>query len=223
MLNDMKRSLLNNKKRLPSKIMTFLLAVLFFLLASGGSLKAQDRDYHIGVRGGFGMTTLSGFQNNGLRLGLVAGVYGKYIFSENSSIIADINYSTGGQQSERWISGELGEVKVYSKYSLHYINTPILYQYYFTDILGLEGGLDFRYRIGSSLKSKVGNEGWHKTHLDSNGFDCGLIFGVYTDNLIPHDNFFVSLRAYFGFLDVVKEVGANKNVSVQVTVGYMIF
>ena len=49
----------------------------------------------------------------------------------------------------------------------------------------------------------------------------GLIMGVYTENFIPSDHFFVSLRAYFGFIDVVKNVGNNKNVSVQVSVGYM--
>ena len=59
--------------------------------------------------------------------------------------------------------------------------------------------------------------------MDYNAFDIGMIIGLYTDNLIPQDNFFVSLRAYFGFLDVVKEAGSNKNISIQISVGYTIF
>ena len=206
------------------KRLTALLAVMFVLLAQEGSLKAQDLDYHLGIRGGVGMSTLSGFENNGLRLGITAGGYFKVNFLENSSIDAELSYSTGGQQSERWLDNPEGKVKVYSKYKLYYINLPILYQYYFTDILGLEGGLNFRYCMGANLKTKIGNERWQSvdfTTKNYNSFDMGLILGVYTENLIPHDNFFVSLRAYFGFIDVVKEVGSNKNISVQISVGYM--
>ena len=199
------------------------MTVLFFLSANINILKAQDNDYQLGVRGGVGMATLSGFQNNGLKLGLAAGFYGKYNLAENTSIIADLDYSMGGQQSERWISGYGDEIKEYRKYRLHYFNLPILYQHYFTDILGLEAGFNFRYCIAGSLKTKIGNEEWKSADLSYNTFDCGLIFGVYTDNLIPHDNFFVSLRAYFGFLDVIKDVGSNKNVSIQVSVGYTIY
>lgn len=219
----MKIFLSDNRTGLTSKGFAALVAVLFILLSGGTSVKAQNADYQLGVRGGVGMATLSGFQNNGLKLGIAAGFYGKYFLSENTSIIADLDYSMGGQQSEKWLSGNRDEIKEYRKYSLHYINLPILYQHYFIDILGVEAGLNFRYCLGGNLKTKIGNEGWHQTNLDHNNFDFGIIFGVYTDNLIPHDDFFVSLRAYFGFLDVVKDVGSNHNVSVQVSVGYTLF
>ena len=221
----MKRNLSENKgTRLSSKIAAFLLAVLFFTLTGGEVLKAQNNDYQFGLRGGVGMSTLNGFENNGLKLGLAGGVFGKYLIADNMSIIADIDYSMGGQQSEKWITEQRNEqLKVYSKYRLHYISIPILYQYYFTDILGLEAGANFRFCAAANLKTKIGNESWQSSEFEYNTFDCGLILGVYTDNLIPHDNFFVSLRAYFGFLDVVKEVGSNKNLSVQISVGYTIF
>lgn len=213
----------NTKKTLSSKGLAALMALLF-VFGNNVFLKAQSVDYQFGVRGGIGITTLNGYENNGLKLGLAAGVCGKYYFSKNISIIADIDYSTGGQQSEKWLStNDIEKVKMYSKYNIHYINIPILYQYYFTDILGLEAGLNFRYRLAGNLKTKIGNDSWKNTDVSYNDFDCGLIFGVYTDNLIPHEDFFVSLRAYFGFLDVVQDVGSNKNVSVQVSVGYMLF
>jgi|GEM_PF-1201938 len=207
-----------------SRCFAALLVVLFFFVMDADCLKAQDKNYNIGFRGGVGMSTLNGFTNNGLKLGITGGVCGKYLFSENSSIIADINYSMGGQQQEKWSTDNGNEqVKIYGKYSLHYISTPVLYQYYFTDILGIEAGVNFRYCLNGNLKTKIGNESWKSADLSHNTFDFGLIFGIYTENLIPSDNFFVSLRAYFGFLDVIKDVGTNKNVSVQVCVGYMIF
>ena len=197
--------------------------IMVFFLLNGETLHAQEENYQFGVRGGIGMTTLTGFSNNGLKIGLTCGVFGKYSLTENSSIIADINYSTGGQQSERWVSPAKSEVKEYSKYNLHYFNLPILYQYYFTDILGIEAGANMRCCFAGNLKKKTGNEGWKKYDLDYNTFDIGMIIGLYTDNLILQDNFFVSLRAYFGFLDVVKEVSSNKNISIQISVGYTIF
>ena len=220
----MKRTFSDSIRITTSKSLKAFLVVLFFLTFTESSLKAQSSDYQFGLRGGFGMATLNGYENNGLKIGLTAGIYGKCHVQENMSIIADIDYSMGGQQSEKWISGQNDEkVKVYSKYSLHYINIPILYQYYFTDILGLEAGANFRLCAGANLKTKIGHDSWKSSNLDYNVFDCGLILGVYTDNLIPNDNFFVSLRAYFGFLDVVKHVGSNKNVSVQISVGYTLF
>ena len=218
----MARILSGNNKTLVSKGLVTLLAAMFFVF-NGVIVKAQDNDYQIGVRGGVGMSTINGFQNNGLKVGLTIGGFGKYYIADNMSIIADLDYSMGGQQSERWITNNRDELKEYRKYRLHYINLPVLYQYYFTDILGLEAGFNMRYCIAGSLKTKVGNDSWKSADLDYNNFDCGLIFGVYTDKLIPNEDFFVSLRAYFGFLDVVKNVGSNKNVSIQVTVGYTIF
>ena len=220
----MKKNLSITRKSLTIKSLIALLAVMFFSLDNGGSLIAQDADYHFGIRGGVGMSTLTGFENNGLKLGITAGGYAKYMIDEYSSINAELSYSTGGQQSEKWLENGSEQLKVYSKYNLHYLNLPILYQYYFTDILGVEGGVNFRYCLTGSLKTKVGNESWQSVDFDQNyynSFDLGLIFGVYTENLIPHDNFFVSLRSYFGFLDVVKDMGANKNISIQISVGYM--
>ena len=218
----MTRILSGNSKKLISKGIVALLAIVL-LVVSGGSLKAQDSDYEFGARGGVGMSTINGFQNNGLKVGLTVGGFGKIYLDDNMSIIADIDYSMGGQQSECWITGERDEIKEYRKYRLHYINMPVLYQYYFTDILGLEAGFNMRYCVAGNLKTKIGNDSWKSAELDYNNFDFGIIFGVYTDKLIPSEDFFVSLRAYFGFLDVVKEVGSNKNMSVQVTVGYTIF
>ena len=109
---------------------------------------------------------------------------------------------------------------------MRYFNLPVLYQYYFTDILGIEAGLNFCYCVTGSLQTKIGNGSWQSqdfSSADYNSFDMGLILGIYTDNLIPHDNFFVSLRVYYGFLDVLKDAGSNKNLSVQASVGYMLF
>lgn len=216
----------NTKARLSSKITVFLLAALFFFSVNGVSLKAQYSNIQLGFRGGVGMSTMTGFENNGLKLGLTGGICAQYNLDENQNLLTEFYYSTGGQLSETWNSNRDEQVKIYSKYNLHYLNIPIIYQYYFTDILGVEAGPDFRYCVSGSLKTKIGNDSWHKTEFgnnDYNPFDFGLILGVFTSNLFPQEDVFVSLRAYFGFLDVVKNIGSNKNVSVQVSIGYMIF
>lgn len=203
-----------------------LVAVLFFLMSGKDFIQAQEKNYNFGLRGGVGMATLNGFENNGLKLGLMGGAYFTYSLTESGSIIADFNYSMGGQQSEKWIDNTNEKVKEYSKYALHYINLPILYQHYFTDILGLEAGANLRYCFSGSVKTKIGNGSWESTKFSSDDYnpvDFGLILGVFTNYLIPDEDFFVSLRAYFGMLDVIKDHNSNKNVSIQVSVGYMLF
>ena len=202
------------------------LLTLLFLVFMAGGLKAQNEDIHFGVRGGIGMSTLRGMENNGLRLGITAGAFGQYLLNENNSLQAELYYSSGGQQSEKWTENSGDQVKVYSKYGLHYINLPIIYQYYFPAILGLEAGLNFRYCMAGSLQTKIGNGSWQSQSFlssDYNSFDMGLLLGIYTDHLIPHDNFFVSLRVYFGFINVLTNEGGNKNLSVQACVGYTLF
>ena len=221
----MKRILSDNRKTYAFKCLAALLAILFFSFANSGSLKAQD-NIHIGFRGGVGMSTMTGFENNGLKVGFTGGICGQYNISENQDILTEIYYSTGGQLSEKWYEGRTEQIKVYSKYNLHYINIPIIYQYYFTDILGIEGGANFRYCVSGSLKTKIGNESWNSLDFTTdnyNTFDCGMIIGVFTSNLLPYDDVFVSLRAYIGFLNVIKDAGSNRNISVQVSIGYMLF
>lgn len=208
------------------KSLIALLAVFFFLLAGVGSLKAQKSELQFGFRGGVGMSTLTGFENNGLKVGFTGGFCGQYNIAENQDILTEIYYSTGGQLSEKWHEGRDEQIKVYSKYNLHYFNIPIIYQYYFTDILGIEAGPNFRYCVSGTLKTKIGNESWHSESFSRdnyNSFDFGFIIGVFTSNLRQYDDVFVSLRAYIGFLDVIKDVGSNRNISVQVSIGYMLF
>ena len=203
-----------------------LLAVFFFCLTTAGNLNAQYNKFNFGFRGGVGMSTLTGFENNGLKIGFTGGVCGQYNLSANHDILTEIYYSTGGQLSEKWNEGEEEQIKVYSKYNLHYINIPLIYQYYFTDILGVEAGTNLSFCFSGSMKTKIGNNSWQKTDFgkgDYNTVDFGLIIGVFTSNLLQYEDVFVSLRAYFGFVDVVKNVGSNKNISIQVSVGYMLF
>lgn len=223
---NMQRNLSDNRTRHTSNSYVALVAVLLFLLAGSTTLQAQETGrYHFGVRGGLGMSTMSGFQNNGLRLGVTAGVYGDYNLNKNNILTTELYYSMGGQQQEKWIEQGSEKVKTYSRFRFHYLNIPFIYQHYFADILGVEGGLNLRYCLNGNLKTRIGNEHWQTQEFspsDYNAFDMGLILGVYTDNLIPHENFFVSLRAYFGFLDVVQDIGSNKNVSVYVGIGYQL-
>ena len=213
----------SDARKSTSKGIFALLGVLFFAMICGDNLHAQEKDFHFGVRGGVGMATLNGIENNGLKLGIIGGLCTRYYFSEHHSVMADINYSVGGQQSGDWIESDKEKVKLYRRYILHYINLPVLYQYNFTDILSLEIGPNFRYCLAGKEKTKIGNESWNSNSLEYNKVDFGIIIGVLTNDLFPSDDLFVSLRAYFGFLDAVKNVGPNKNVSIQVSIGYIFY
>ncbi|MGN0032511.1 MAG: porin family protein [Candidatus Limimorpha sp.] len=199
---------------------------MFLLFPFSNKVNAQDSRFHYGVCGGIGMSTINGIEESGLKLGLTGGVCGKYIINEHSRISADLAFSSYGQQSQIWIESEMSnKMKVYKKHTFNYITIPILYQYYFTDILGLETGSSLNFCTNALIFSKIGNSNWETTRLtknDYNFFDYCLVFGVYTTDLVPQSDLFVKLRVYIGMNNVLKNTTPNKNFSIQISTGYLL-
>lgn len=211
-------------------LLSFIL-VSFFIFSTNKTISAQESEekpFTYGARIGLNMPTItSENKDNSLGIGFTAGLGAKYAMSYSSSIIADLQYNMIGSSSCNIIdiSGANTKTKLYGRTTLHYITIPIVYQYYFTDILGLELGPQFGFCLGGREKTKSGNEDWLSWNLTSdnyNVFDFGITTGIYTNNLIPVDDLFVSLRAYFGLTNVMKDVGSNKNICIQLGIGYII-
>lgn len=198
-----------------------------FAIASSVATNAQSvsKDITFGLRAGLNMTTLAGSTESGLDLGFTAGVGAKYNISDNSSFSAELLYTSGGMSTSKTIDSTSTKVKVYDKTHLHYLAIPIVYQYYFKDILGLEIGPQIGFCLGGKDKNRIGNESWISSKLttsDYNVFDCGLVAGIYTNDITQENDFFISLRAYFGLTNVMKNEGNNKNICIQFGVGYFI-
>ncbi|MCQ2322349.1 MAG: PorT family protein [Bacteroidales bacterium] len=216
-------SYINEKygKRLPCFVV-----LLFLILYPLSRAEAQSLDQlHFGMRLGLKMSTLTGIEDAGMELGFTAGAGARYELSGNSSVLAELLYSTGGKSSSTTVSDFNDNIKIYDKIHLHYLKIPIVYQYYFTDILGLEIGPQLGFCLGGKMKTKTGNEDWSAARLTSDDyhvFDFGVLTGIYTNNLTSGNDFIVSLRACFGFTNVMRDECGNKNVCIQLGIAYII-
>lgn len=202
------------------------MVLLLFIFGSEFASFCQDTGsaFKCGIRANINMATVTG-DESGMELGLSVGPGIKYIKTKNSSILIEVLYSTGGESSSSIIENPNVNVKIYNKLHLNYIRIPLIYQYYFTDILGFEIGPQFGFCLGGKTKVRTGNEDWIPRKLSSNDyniFDFGLVTGIYTNHLTSENDFIVSLRAYFGFTDVMKNVGSNKNICIQLGIAYII-
>ncbi len=202
--------------------LTIAFAMLLTLLVCVPSV---SQELHFGVIGGLNLTSLRGTDNSGMRLGFNLGATSRYRFDEQQSLSVNLQFTQFGQQYSGW--SQDSKIKYYTKSTFFYLWLPITYQYYFTNILGIEAGPAFGLNLGGNHKEKVGSQKWDKTTYSGselNKFDASLVVGVFTTDLISRDNddLFVSLRGFLGLSDIVKADGNNKNIGVMISVGYMI-
>lgn len=200
---------------------------LFFILISTFEMDAQKFTGNVdfGLRAGLNMTTIGGSESSGLTVGLTVGAVGKYTLSMKSNLSAELLYTTGGMSSNRTIELTDVKVKIYDKTHLHYLAIPVLYQYYFTDVLGIEVGPRFGVCLGGKERTREGNERWESKKLsksDYHVFDCGILAGIYTNDMAQESDFSVGFRIYFGLTNVMKDEGSNKNICIQLGIGYII-
>lgn len=216
-------SYINDKycRRLSSFVM-----ILFLIFSMLNKTEAQNLDqFHLGMRLALNMSTLTQIEDSGLELGFTAGAGIKHELSGSSSVLAEVLYSRNGKSSSSTIINSRDNIKIYDKIHLHYLKIPVVYQYYFTDILGLEIGPQFGFCLGGKKKTRTGNEDWSATRLTSDEyhvFDFGILTGIYTNKLTSENDLIVSLRAYFGLTNVMRDVGGNKNVCIQIGIAYII-
>ncbi len=198
----------------------FLLLIILFNLLSG---KTNAQEVRFGIKSGLSLTKIHSKENSGLKVG--AHISGVMLYPiNNSSLSAELQLTTAGQQLAIW---EDVNMKEYYKTSLLYINIPLLYQYYFTNILGLEAGPQLGFCLNTTTQIKIGNSAWSKLEYDNfthNPLDFGIVIGVFTKDLLMEstNNLSIGLRIYNGFTNVFKDNGSNKNFGVYISLGYVL-
>lgn len=200
-----------------------LLLILLFL-----TTEIHSQELSFGFTAGLNMSTISSAKDNGgLKIGYDLGGIAKYPINNKSNICANILFSTQGQQYSDIIDNENEYMKIYHSTSLYYINIPILYQYYFNNIIGIEAGPSLGLCLGGKDKSRIGNENWDIKKFSKgtyNTFDLGITLGIYTKDLgqSAFNNIFIGFRYTFGLINIEKEVGRNTNRCASISIGYII-
>mgnify|MGYP003296755759 CR=1 FL=1 len=116
--------------------------------------------------------------------------------------------------------------KIYYTTILYYIDIPILYQYYFEDLLGLEIGPTFNFCMGGKDKSKTGNDPWEIRSFEKgsyNPFEFGLTCGVFSSDLgqSSFNNIFIEFRYFIGLTSFIRNYERNTNTGVFLNIGYI--
>lgn len=209
------------KKRLPSLSIFFLM-----LFALTSDLNSQELVF--GFTGGLNMNTISTKESDGgLKVGANIGGIAQLKLNDEMSLMANLRFSSKGQQFSKIIDSNNNYLKVYNSTSLYYIDIPLLYQYYFEDIIGIEAGPTFNFCLGGKNKEKIGNEEWNVAKFEKgtyNPFEFGLAFGIFTRDLGQNafNNIFIEFRYFIGLTNFIKDYDRNTNTGVFLNIGYII-
>ena len=214
-------------KHIPFKKRFFsLLISLLIITFSSTNSHAQDLLY--GFTGGLNMKTINTKNDEGgLKIGFNIGGLAQYKLDKTTSIVANVKFSSKGQQFSEIIDTQENYYKIYHSTSLCYIDIPILYQYTIKDLIGLEIGPAFNFCLGGKDKSKTGNTTAVITKFekgDFNPLEFGLVFGAFTRDLgqSSFNNIFIEFRYFLGLTNVRKDYGRNVNGGVFLNIGYII-
>lgn len=214
-------------KRIISLKKRFLsLSILFFLSLISPCVKSQELSF--GLTGGLNMSTISSKdESGGLKAGINIGGLAQYKLNDKSSIVTNLKFSTKGQQFSKIQENQNEHIKIYHSTSLYYIDVPVLYQYYFKDLLGLEIGPTFNFCLGGKDKSKIGDNPWNITKFEKgsyNPFEFGITCGVFSRDLgqSSFNNIFIEFRFFMGLTNFMKNHERNTNSGAFLNIGYII-
>ena len=214
-------------KHIISKKRLFSLSVfLFIFLFCNTNVKSQELLF--GFTGGLNMNTISTKNDEGgLKTGVNIGGITQLKIDNNKSFIANLKFSTKGQQYSKIQESQTEHLKIYHTTTLYYIDIPIMYQHYFKDLIGIEAGPSFNFCLGGKDKSQIGNEPWSIRKFEKelyNPFEFGVTFGVFTSDLgqSAFNNIFIEFNCFLGLTNIFKNYDRNTNSGVFVNIGYII-
>ena len=151
-----------------------------------------------------------------MRIGVAAGIDAEYQLSEPLSLSFGLLYSLQGHGYD-----DAKRQKDYMA-TLHYVNVPIMLNYYIFKGLavkaGLQPGYAFYKKVGYDLNFENSWKSYTSSGTNYSSFDFGIPVGISYD----FDKLRVDARYNFGLLNLNKSDTGGKysNRVIQITVGY---
>ena len=214
-------------KHIPFLKRLFSLSIfLLMLFLCNTNLNSQELLF--GFTGGLNMNTISTKNDDGgLKMGANIGGIAQYKLNNESSIAANLKFSTKGQQYSKIQESQTEHLKIYHTTTLYYIDIPILFQHRFKDIIGVEAGTSFNFCLGGKDKSQIGNQAWDIRKFEKNlynPFEFGLVLGVFSNDLgqSSFNNIFIEFNYFLGLTNIFKNYDRNTNTGVFVNIVYII-
>lgn len=185
------------------KITLSLLAIFAFSAAA----VAQTPDIKLGAKAGLNISTLSNMDDSKSKAGFHVGALAEIFINEKFSVQPEILYSSQG------VKGNEG-----FKFTLDYINVPIMAKYYVIDGLSIQAGPQIGFNVKADMDTKEMGIKISKDVKDNvNTVDFGLNFGAGYE--LPM-GLFADVRYNLGLNKVNKEGESSKNGVFQLSVGY---
>ena len=159
---------------------------------------------------GINLATLTGLDENKMRVGLVAGAEAEYGVATNFSISAGVLYS---MQGTKWSEGDVTET-----WKMDYINIPILANYYVIPGLAIKAGIQPAFKASAKAKVSDGSNSISGDLEDVSGFTLSIPMGLSYE----YKNFVLDARYNLGVTKVFKHNGDKtpKNSVIMFTLGY---
>ena len=159
---------------------------------------------------GLNLATLTGLDDNKMRVGLAAGAEAEFGVAENFGITAGVLYS---MQGTKWSEGD--ETLTYK---IDYINIPILANYYVTKGLAIKAGLQPAFKASAKAKASAGSNSISGDLDGVSSFTLSIPFGLSYE----YASFVFDARYNLGVTKVFKENGDKtpKNSVFMFSVGY---
>ncbi len=165
---------------------------------------------------------------NSYRLGFTIGAEGGYQVSQRFAVTAGILYSLQGYDRGNSINGSIAgysyKIEDNSKMNLHYINVPILANFYLFKGFAVKAGIQPAFLVAAKYKYDVKFNNMEEADVTSeqdikegcNTFDFSIPVGVSYEF---SNGIMIDGRYNIGLTDVQKNI-SGKNSVFQVMVGY---
>lgn len=180
---------------------------LLAIFAASGAAFAQTPDIKIGAKAGLNFSTVSDFPGSKNKTGFHIGGLAEIFINETFAVQPEILYSSEGAKTD------------FGKFSLDYINVPIMAKYYVIDGLSVQAGPQVGFLV--KAENEVKDFGIKQTidiKDETKKVEFGLNFGLGYE--LPM-GVFAEARYNLGLSKLDKDGdGSSKNRVFQLSVGY---
>lgn len=188
-----------------------LMATLVVLMTLG----ATAQKVHYGLKAGTNFAVQSEiadyFDNNDIRVGLSAGIFGNYSFNDNIQLQAELNYDQKGAKSD----------DLTAKYD--YLSVPVLFKY----SLGKSDLTALRFHVNAGPYAAFLLNAEYKANgntIDMNdqteNFEAGAILGFGLKYPVASDHITFDIRMGLGLTSFDKNESDPNNKYIGLSLGY---
>ncbi len=199
------------------KTLNFKKSILGIFILLGMSASAQN--FHYGIKGGLNLAVQSKiadyYNNENIRTGMQAGIFGNYAISDRFSLQSEFLYEQKGSKTNLITNKyDYLSIPILVKYSIgKSLRTPLMFNFdagaYGAYLVNAESGLTSTESTG--FIDLLGN---------SNKMQAGVLTGIEIAYPLDKNAINLDIRLELGLSDYAKNIDNKNNKLVSITLGY---